>query len=74
MQTTTLPIKEGGLAILDLEMQCKALHCSLIKKLIVDSSEEKLWTELMLWHLNKYREAQQGLLIFKTVIGNTNWS
>ena len=44
------------------------------KKLIINSSEEKIWTELMLWHLNKYRDAEQGLLVFKTVIGNTNGS
>ena len=40
MQKTILLIKEGVLAILDLEMQCQVLHCTLIKKLIRDSIEE----------------------------------
>lgn len=70
--TVTMPIKIGGLAILDIETQCKALQCSLIAKLIRDAPLQKAWTELMLYHLNMFRNACQGINIFKTYIQNTN--
>ena len=45
---------------------------SIIAKLHREISNNKIWTELMLWHLDQYRNAKQGISIFKTYIGNTN--
>ena len=59
MLTTTMPIAVGGLAIIDIETQCKALHCSIVAKLIKDIPKNKVWTKLMLWHINRFRNAHQ---------------
>ena len=45
---------------------------SIIAKLHREMSNNKIWAELMLWHLDQYRNAKQGISIFKTYIGNTN--
>ena len=70
MLTTTMPIAVGGLAIIDIETQCKALLCSIVVKFIRDIPKNKVWTELMLWHLNRFRKAHQGINTFKTFLGN----
>ena len=70
MLTTTMPIAVGGLAIIDIETQCKALLCSIVAKFIRDIPKNKVWTELMLWHLNRFRKAHQGINTFKTFLGN----
>ena len=67
---TTMPIAVGGLAIIDIEMQCKVLLCSIVAKLIKDIPQNKVWTELMLWHLNRFCNAQEGINTFKTFVGN----
>ena len=61
---TTMPIAVGGLAIIDIEMQCKVLLCSIVAKLIKDIPQNKVWTELMLWHLNRFCNAQEGINTF----------
>ena len=38
----------------------------------MDSQRNKPWTEIMLSHLNKFRNAKQGVNISKTYIPNTN--
>ena len=69
--TITQPIQKGGLGILDLETQCDAIKNTLIKMLIRDKTKNKIWANLMVWHLDKYRSANQNLSVFKTFIGNT---
>ena len=66
-----MPIKEGGLGIIDIETQCKAIKCAILAKFIKDSNKNKPWRE-MLWHLDQFRNAKQGVYIFKTYIPNTN--
>ena len=61
MTTAAMPISEGGLGILDIEVQCKAIKSALIAKLIKDAPKQWAWIELMLYHLNMFRDAQQGL-------------
>ena len=39
----------------------------------MDSQRNIPWTEIMLWHLNKFRNTKQGVNISKTYIPNTNW-
>ena len=70
--TTQMPIKEGGLGIIDIETQCKAIKCAIVAKFFKDRNKNKPWTEIMLWHLNQFRNARQGIHIFKTYIPNTN--
>ena len=70
--TTTMPINEGGLGIIDIESQCKAIKCAIISKLLIDIQQNKSWTEIMLWHLNKFRDAKQSINVFKTYIPNVN--
>ena len=70
MLTTTMPIAVSGQAIIDIETQCKALLCSIVAKLNNDIPKTKVWTELMLWHLNRFRNAHQGINTFKTFVGN----
>ena len=74
MATTTMPIDIGGLAVIDIETQCKAIKCAVIAKFLQDIQQKKVWTEAMLWHLNKFRDAKQGINVFKTYIPNTNRS
>ena len=70
--TTTMPINEGGLGIIDIECQCKAIKCAIISKLLTDIQLNKSWTEIMLWHLNRFRDAKQSTNVFKTYIPNVN--
>ena len=70
--TTTMPIKDGGLGIIDIETQCKAIKCAVLSKFLNDIKNDKQWTEIMLWHLNQFRDAKQGINLFKTYIPNTN--
>ena len=70
--TLTLPVEMGGLALIDIETQCKAIQCSIIAKFHREINKNKIWTKLMLWHLDQYRNAKQGSFIFKTYIGNTS--
>ena len=62
----------GGLAIMDIETQCKAIQCSILVKFINEKNQNKTWTDLIPWHLSQYRKAKQGLSIFKIYIGNTD--
>ena len=73
MVTTTMPITMGGLGIIDIETQCKAIKCAVISKFLNDLQQKKVWAE-MLWHLNRFRNAKQGINLFKTYIPNTNRS
>ena len=70
--TITLPIETGGLAIMVIETQCDVIQCSSLVKLIKEKNKNKTRTDLMLWHLDQYRKAKQGVSIFKTYIGNTD--
>ena len=70
--TTTMPIKDGGLGIIDIETQCKAIKCAILSKFLKDIEHNKSWTEIMLWHLNRFRDAKQGINVFKTYIPNTH--
>ena len=70
--TITLPIEMRGLANMDIETQCETIQCSILAKFIKEKNQNKTCTDLMLWHLDQYRKAKQGVSIFKTYIGNTN--
>ena len=70
MVTTTMPILIGGLGIIDIETQCKAIKCAVISKFLNDL-QQKVWAEIMLWHLNRFRNAKHGINLFKTYISNT---
>lgn len=72
MVTTTMPVTTGGLRIIDIETQCKAIKCAVISELLNDLQQQKVWTEIMLWHLNRFRNAKQGINLFKTYTPNTN--
>ena len=74
MVTTTMPIAAGGLGIIDIETQCKAIKCAVISKVLKDLQQQKVCTEIMLWHINRFRNAKQGINLFKTYIPNTNRS
>ena len=74
MITTTMPIMIGGLGIIDIETQCKAIKCAVISKFLNDIQKQKAWAEIMLWHLNRFRNAKHGINLFKTYIPNTNRS
>ena len=58
--------------VIDIETQCKAIKCDVIAKFLRDLTKHKVWTEIMLWHLNRFRNAKQGINVFKTYISNTN--
>lgn len=51
----TLPTEMGGLAQRDIDAQCKVIQCSIIAKLHKVIKQIKVQTDLMLWHLNEYR-------------------
>ena len=70
--TITLPLEMGGLAIMDIETQCEVIYCSILVKFIEERNQNKTWTDLMMWHLDQYRKAKQGVNIFKTYIGDTD--
>lgn len=70
MVTTAMPGNTGGLAVIDIETQCKVIKSAVISKFLRDLP--KVWTEIMLWHLNRFRNTQQGINVFKTYIPNTN--
>lgn len=42
----------------------------MVAKLVNDRPDKKVWMELMLWHLNRFRYAHQGINTFKTFVGN----
>ena len=70
-----LHIEMGGLAIMEIEKQCEAIQCSILAKFIekkIWTDQSKTWTDLILWHLDQYRKAKQGVIIFKTYLGNTD--
>ena len=67
-----MPKKDGGLGIIDIETQCKAIKCAILSKFLKDIQNDKQWTEIMLWHLNRFRDAKQRINLFKTYIPNTN--
>ena len=69
-----MPVTIGGLGIIDIETQCKAIKCAVIAKFLRGIQQQKIWTEIMLWHLNRFRNAKQGTDLFKTYIPNTNRS
>ena len=58
--------------VIDIETQCKAIKCAVIAKFLRDLTKHKVWAEIMLWHLNRFRNAKQGINVFKTYISNTN--
>ena len=59
-----------GLVMMDIETQCKAIPCSILVKFVKEENQNKPWTDLMLWHLDQYRKAKQGVSILKTYTGN----
>ena len=61
-----------GLAIMDIKTQYKAIQCSVLAKFIKQKNEYKTWANLILWNLDQYRKAKQGINIFKTYINNTD--
>ena len=70
--TPTLRIEMGGLALRDIDTQCKVIQCPIIAKLHKEIQQGKVRIDLTLWHLNQYRNAKQGISFFKPYIGNTN--
>ena len=52
--TITLPTQMSGLEIIDIEIQCEGIHCSILAKFIKEKSQNKTWSDLMLWHLDRY--------------------
>ena len=52
--TITLPTQMSGLEIIDIEIQCEGIHCSILAKFIKEKSQNKTWSDLMLWHLDQY--------------------
>ena len=66
-----MPINEGGLGIIDIETQCRAIKCAILSKFLKDTHQNKSWAE-MLWHLDKFRNAKQGINVFKTHIPRLN--
>ena len=72
MVTTTMPVNIGGLAIIDIETLCKTLKCAVIAKFLWDLPKRKVWTEIMLWHMTRFRNAKQDINVFKTYISKTN--
>ena len=52
--TITLPTQMSGLEIIDIEIQCEAIQCSILAKFIKEKNQNKTWTDLMLWHLDQY--------------------
>ena len=70
MSTTTIPVKDGGLNMLHVESQLKALKCSLLAKLVADLYKDKAWVKLMLYNLDSFRTAEQGISVLKTYIAN----
>ena len=74
MVTTRMPTTIEGLGIIDIETQCKAIKCAAIAKFLRDIQEQKVWAKTRLWHLNLFRNAKQGINVFKTYIPNTNRS
>lgn len=61
MTTTTMPIADSGLAMMTLKHNVK---------LVNDLPDKKVWTELMLWRLNRFRNAHPGINTSKTFVGN----
>ena len=66
--------KDDRLGIRDIETQCKAIKYAILSKFLKDIQNDKQWTEIMLWHLNRFRDAKQRINLFKTYIPNTNRS
>ena len=58
----------AGLAVMDIQTQCKAIGCSILAKFIKENNQNKTCPDLMLWHLDQFRKAKQGVSIFKTYI------
>ena len=50
----------------------EAIQCSILAKFIKEINKNETWTDLILWHLDQYRKAKQGVSIFKTYISNTD--
>lgn len=40
--TVTMPIKEGGLGIIDIETQFKAIKCAILSKFLRESAQQTL--------------------------------
>ena len=40
-----MPIKEGGLGIIDIETQCKAIKCAVLSRFLKDIQNDKQWTD-----------------------------
>ena len=64
-KTIIKPIERGGLKVIDIDTQCSAITLTILKKLIEEASENKAWTEMMLWNFNRYRDANQGIHALK---------
>ena len=62
----------GGLAIMDVETQCEPIQCSILAKFMKEKTQNKTLGDLMLWHLDQYRKAKEGISIFKTYIAITD--
>ena len=63
--TLTFPIEMGGLALRDIDTQCKVIQCSIIAKLHKEIQQGKVRIDLTLWHLNQYRDAKQDIFLFQ---------
>ena len=57
---------------MDIETQYKAIQSSVLAKFIKQKNQYKTWIDLILWNLNHYRKAKQGVSIFKTYVNNTD--
>ena len=62
----------GELATMDIETQCEAIQRSILAKFIKQKNQNKLYTDLTLWHLDQYRKAKEGVSIFEAYIANAD--
>ena len=63
-------VKDGGLGVISIRLQIKAMQGKWIKKLHNDNSSGP-WSDMMIFFLNHYRRTNQGKLVFQTFITET---
>ena len=66
-QVLYLPIKQGGLGLIDITTKIQSLHLRWVGKLL-DNTLKGPWKILMIYQLNKLRKATQGASVFRTFV------
>ena len=66
-QVLYLPIKQGGLGLIDITTKIQSLHLRWVGKLL-DNTLKGPWKILMIYQLNKLRNAAQGASVFRTFV------